>query len=86
MIDFRNSIYKANHDQAPRGRGLWGFLIRVKDERLTAMACPLEHYQTERGFSIVWASGVMTLTQAKEELKNWLYSKGIRTGVVYIAD
>lgn len=86
MIEFRNSIYKANHDKQPRGVGLWGFLLRIKNERLTAMGCPFEHYALERGLVIVWASGVMTLAQAKKELSDWFYSQGIKKGVMYIAD
>lgn len=47
MIKCKNSIYKAEHNKQPRGLGKWGFYVPIKDETLTKLNCPLEHYQVE---------------------------------------
>lgn len=90
MIEFRNSIYKAEHDKAPRGVGQWGFYVPIRDGTLYRLECPFEHYQVENfgggRYCLVWASKVMTLTEAKKELADWLKSKGMTSGVIQIAD
>lgn len=89
MIKFSNSIYKSNHNKQPRGFGKWGFYVPIKDSTLTKLECPLEHYRVEvysGKFCMVWASKVMTLTEAKKEIESWFLSKGLTKGTIYIAD
>lgn len=89
MIKFSNSIYKGEHHQQPRGLGKWGFYVPIKDATLTSLECPFEHYHVEAysgRFCIVWASKVMTLTEAKKEIESWFTSKGLTNGTIFIAD
>ena len=90
MIKCKNSIYKAEHNKQPRGLGMWGFYVPIKDETLTKLNCPLEHYQVEGfyhgKFCMVWASKVMTLTEAKKEVIKWLTSNDLTKGTIYVAD
>lgn len=84
-MTFSNTEYVSNHGVNPRGLGHWAFIVRVKDEDLTTHNCPLEHYKYNNfAHSIIWASGVMTLTDAKKEIKNWLNTIHY-DGVVYVA-
>jgi len=86
MINFSISIYKREHGKQPRGLGHWGFYANIKDEELTKRNCPFEHYKdTTRGLVIIWASKVMTLTDAKKEVGGWFKDNGFR-GTLAIAD
>jgi len=87
MIDVSNSLYKARHGFAPRGLGHWGFFIKIKDSKLTELECPFEHYYCDdEKACIMWAKEVMTLTEAKKQIVDWLKSKGYNKGTIYVAD
>ena len=83
-IKFTNSVFEYERDgQKPRGVGKWAFQFRGKDEILTKKNCPFEHYQ-QGEYVIVWASQVMTLTEAKKEMKQWFSANGF-SGVLAVA-
>lgn len=82
-IKFTNSVYEYNHEKAPRGVGHWAFQFRGKDEVLTKKNCPFEHYQ-QGNYVIVWASKVMSLTEAKKEMLQWFKANGF-SGVLAVA-
>ena len=82
-ISFTNSVYKYEHGTSPRGIGHWAFQFRGKDDVLTKKNCPFEHYQ-DGNFVIVWATGVMTLTEAKKQMKEWFGANGF-SGVLAVA-
>ena len=85
-IRFTNSIYQLNHGKNPRGTGFWGFLIRCKDSVLTKKNCPFDHYQQDYSdLCLIWSTGVMTLTEAKKEVGDWLKANGF-SGIVAVAD
>ena len=89
MITFSNSIYKREHESNPRGLGKWAFYVPIKIETLSKLDCPFEFYETNYGsrkFVLIWATSVMTLTDAKKELENWLKSKGLTNGTIFVAD
>lgn len=84
-ITFSNSIYEREHETKPRGFGKWAFLTFIQDSAFTRENCPLEHYKTGR-YTIVWASDVMTLTEAKKQFKTWLLEHGYKNELIYVAD
>lgn len=86
MIKFTNSQYVYNHGKQPRGVGHWAFIVRINNDKLSALNCPFVHYQyNNHAHSLIWASGVQSLTDAKNEVKKWLISIEWQ-GVIYIAD
>lgn len=90
MIKFDNYIYEREHGKQPRGVGKWAFILWVKngkqsDELLTKQNCPFEHY-AQGNYVYVWASDVMLLTQAKNEVGDWFKHNGLWNGVIYVAD
>ena len=82
-IKFTNSVYKYETGVNPRGLGHWAFQYRGNDNTLTKLECPFEHYQSGV-YVIVWASKVMTLTDAKKEIGDWFKSKGFN-GTIAVA-
>lgn len=90
MIKFSNSIFKAEHNKAPRGVGLWGFYVPIRKETLDRFGCPFEYYKVENYYGgrycLVWASKVMTLTEAKNEIAGWFRANGMTDGIIYVAD
>ena len=85
MIKFDNYFYKREHGKQPRGVGKWAFMLLINDFALTRENYPYEHYKEGR-FTIVWTSGIMSLTDAKNEIKAWLLEHGFKNDLVYIAD
>lgn len=90
MIRFDNYFYVREHEKKPYGVGHWGFMLWVKNgkasnELLTKQGCPLEHYP-QGNFVMVWASKVMTLTEAKKEVGDWFRHNGNWNGTIYVAD
>ena len=64
---------------------MWGFIVRVADRDLSMRNCPLKH-EIIGGQTIIWASAVMTLTEAKKEIKACLRDLVYKDLVVYTAD
>jgi hypothetical protein len=87
MIKFSNSIYVREHEKQPRGFGKWAFFVRINDTKLNELECPFQHYPyNNHAFSVIWASDVMSLTDAKKEIKTWFETKGITKLDAYVAD
>ena len=83
-IKFTNAAYEYEHNKAPRGVGMWAFMIRARDEIVAQKNYPYDHYQ-QGAYVILWTSKVMTLTEAKKEIKEWLSKNGF-SGIVAVAD
>lgn len=85
MIKFNNCRYVSEHGKQPRGLGHWAFLTYIQDFAFEREKCPLEHYKVGR-LTLVWASDIMSLTDAKNEIKSWLLEHGYKNEIIYIAD
>lgn len=60
-ITITNTTYQREHGHAPKGLGLWAFEVRYMNGQKT----------------LVWASGVMLLSQAKKEIAERLKDEPI---------
>ena len=84
MIRFDNELYKREHDKNPGGLGLWAFIVNIKKGDLSLANCPFDYY-TDNKKAVIFASDVMTLTEAKKEIEKYLKSINYN-GVVYVGD
>lgn len=86
MISYGTHIYERETGKKPRGLGHWAFYLNISNEELTKHECPFEHYKSDiRNRTLVWASDVMLLSQAKKELTDWLKSKGVKSAIIEVA-
>lgn len=82
-IKFSTRHYEFNHEKKPRGYGHWAFEFRGKDEKLTELNYPHDHFQSN-DLVVMFTSKTMTLTEAKREIKSWLSAHGFH-GLVNVA-